>query len=62
MNKGCFLMCAGCSRKVKRNGLKKGEYYCDVAECVVSNGVVTDDMDATNCVKNGCYQQKEESE
>ena len=52
-------MCAGCSRKVKRKGLKKGEYYCDVAECVVPNGVVTDDMDATNCVKNGLYRQKE---
>ena len=48
--------CGECSRKVKRNGLKKGEYYCDVVAGTPMNGIVTYDTDGSHCVKLNVFR------
>lgn len=56
--KGNFTMCGGCSRREKREGMEVGNYYCAIADSVLTNdGVITNDTDATNCVRNGWYKQ-----
>ena len=56
--KGNFPMCGGCSRREKREGMIDGNYYCAIADSVLTNGgVITNDTDATNCVRNGWYKQ-----
>ena len=52
---GFFPMCIGCSRKEKREGLRVGDYYCNVAKAFLPSGVVSYDTDATDCVKKGLY-------
>ena len=52
---GSFLMCAECSCKEKLGELRKDEYYCRYATNVFPNGIVTADVDATNCIKQGWY-------
>lgn len=47
---GYFVRCIDCSRKEKREGLSKGEYYCSFATAIFPDGIVTDDVDATKCV------------
>ena len=54
--KGNFPMCGGCSRKEKRESLSKGEYYCSVATAFLPNGIVTDDVDATKCVRERWFR------
>lgn len=51
-----FPLCAGCSRKTKREGLGENEYYCSNAENVFRDGIITDNIDATSCVRNGWYK------
>lgn len=51
-----FPRCGGCSRREKREGMKKDEYYCAIADAILPNGVVTNDTDATNCARNGWYK------
>lgn len=55
-NIGVFPLCGGCSRRERREGLKDGEFYCSVATDILPNGVVTNDIDATECVRNGSYK------
>jgi len=50
-----FPLCEGCSRREKREGLEESEYYCAIAETILSKAVVTNDTDATNCVRIGWY-------
>ena len=51
-----FPFCGGCSRKKEREGLGAGEYYCVIADAIMKNGgVVTDDVDATECTENEWY-------
>ena len=47
--------CAGCSRKVKRQKLKAGEYFCHIVADTLMNGIVSGDIDGTNCVEMGVY-------
>lgn len=47
--------CGNCSRKIKKEGLAKDEYYCDVLIDTPMKGVVTPDIDGTNCVERGFY-------
>lgn len=47
--KGCFLMCAGCTRKEIRKEMKVGEYYCCFVDGVLPDGKVAHDTDATKC-------------
>lgn len=51
-----FPLCGGCSHKEKGRGLKDGEYFCSIAEVILPTSIVTDDVDATGCVKNGWYR------
>lgn len=52
---GIFPLCGGCSRREKRDDLGEGEYYCAKVEAILPNGVVTNDIDATDCVRDGWY-------
>lgn len=51
-----FPLCGGCSRRERREGLENGVYYCAIADTILTNGNVTNDTDATNCVRNGWYK------
>lgn len=51
-----FPLCGGCSRRERREGLEVGEYFCAIADSILSQGKVTNDTDATNCVRNGWYK------
>lgn len=53
---GNFALCAGCSRKEIREGLGKGKYYCRFVDGIIQNGIVTNDIDATECVRKGLYR------
>ena len=53
---GYFVRCIDCSRKEKREGLSEGEYYCSVATAILSDGIVTDDVDATKCVRERWFR------
>ena len=48
--------CGNCSRKIKKEGLAKDEYYCDVLVDTPMKGVVTPDIDGTHCVNIGIYK------
>lgn len=47
--------CAGCSRKVKRQELKVGEYFCPIVADTPMKGIVSGDIDGTKCVELGAY-------
>ncbi len=53
---GNFPLCEGCSRKVKREECGEGEFYCYYAEDVFPNGIVTGDVDGTDCYNKGLYK------
>lgn len=53
---GYFGRCVDCSRKEKREGLGEGEYYCSVAIAIFLNGIVTNDVDATKCVRERWFR------
>lgn len=48
--------CGDCSRKTKKKGMAKDEYYCDVLNDTPMKGIVTSDIDGTNCVEIGTYK------
>jgi hypothetical protein len=50
-----FPLCGGCSRRERREELEDEEYYCAIADSILPKGNVTNDTDATNCVRNGWY-------
>ena len=45
--------CGNCLRKIKKEGLAKDEYYCDVLIDTPMKGIVTSDTDGTLCIKLG---------
>lgn len=47
--------CGNCSRKTKKEGLSKNEYYCDVLADTPMRGVVTSDIDGTHCIESDAY-------
>lgn len=47
--------CAGCSRKVKRQELKAGVYFCEIVAHTPMKGIVSEDTDGTHCVEIGVY-------
>ncbi len=53
--------CGNCSRKIKKEGLSKDEYYCDVFIDTPMKGVVTSDTDGTHCVELGVYEPIQQS-
>lgn len=54
---GSLLMCGGCSRKVKKENIVYGEYYCKLIDGIIPNGIVASTTDATECVKKGWYKE-----
>lgn len=46
-NSKCFIFCGSCSKKVKKDNLREGEYYCPFAD--TKNGIVYSTTDATEC-------------
>lgn len=52
-----FHFCGECSHKEKREHLKEGEFYCSIAATILSNGIITYDTDASNCVQEGWFIQ-----
>ena len=48
--------CGNCSRKVKKEGMVKDEYFCDVLIDAPIKGIVTFDTDGTHCVELGVYR------
>ena len=53
--------CGNCLRKIKKEGLAKGEYYCDVLINTPMKGVVTSDTEGTRCVELGVYKPLQQS-
>lgn len=51
-----FALCGLCAHKEKRKGLAENEFYCLYAEDVFPNGIVTADIDGTDCVNKGIYK------
>lgn len=54
-NKKGIPYCAGCSRKVKRQELNAGEYFCPIVADTPMKGIVSGDIDGTKCVELGVY-------
>jgi hypothetical protein len=48
--------CGNCSRKIRKEGRAKGEYYCDVVIDTPMKGIVTSDTDGSLCVEHGVYR------
>ena len=48
--------CGNCSRKTKKEGMDKDQYYCDVVVDTPIKGIVTSDTDGTHCVELGHYK------
>ena len=48
--------CGNCSRKTKKKGMTKDEYFCDVLIDTPRRGVVTSDIDGTYCEEMGVYK------
>lgn len=48
--------CGNCFRKTNKEGLAKGEYYCDILADTPMKGIVTFDTDGTHCVELGIYR------
>lgn len=48
--------CGSCSRKIKKEGLAKDEYYCDALIDTPMKGIVTSDIDGTHCIELGVYR------
>ena len=55
-NLGNFPLCGGCSHRESREGLKEGELYCAIVEAIIPNGIISNNTDATNCVRNNWYE------
>ena len=47
--------CGNCSHKIKKDGLVKDEYYCDVVVDTPMKGIVTSDTDGIRCLELGLY-------
>lgn len=49
---GLFKMCGYCSKKVKQDGLRQGEYYCLVTDNIVfdssDNAMMCNEFDGAN--------------
>ena len=52
--------CGNCSRKTKKEGQVKDEYYCDVLIDTPMKGIVTLDTDGTRCIELGFYKPIEQ--
>lgn len=51
-----FRICAECCNKQAKVGLVKGQYYCHLVDGILPNGVVQDDTDATECVRQSWFR------
>lgn len=50
-----FPICGNCSQKEQKSNLKQGCFYCRYAIGIFDKGIVTEDIDATDCVNKGYY-------
>lgn len=50
-----FPVCGNCSQKENRNNHNKESYYCRYAVDIFKDGIVTNDIDGTECLLNGNY-------
>ena len=50
-----FPICGNCSQKEMRKDLKLGCFYCRFSVGIFDKGIVTQDVDATECVKKGHF-------
>lgn len=48
--------CGNCSHKMKKEGLAKDEYYCEVLIDTPMKGIVTSDTDGTRCLELDVYK------
>lgn len=56
MNESQFFMCLDCANKQSSDQLPKGKYYCPYVKGVFPDGIVSFDIDATECVRNGIFR------
>ena len=50
-----FPVCGNCSQKEERTNLKHGCFYCHYVVDIFKNGIVTNDIDGTECLHHGYY-------
>lgn len=60
MKKNSLIVCAGCANKQKSEKLGKGEYYCKVVDGIIPSGIITFDIDATKCIRDGVFKRVKE--
>lgn len=49
-------MCLDCANKQSSDQLPKGKYYCPYVKGIFPDGIVSFDIDATECVRNGIFR------
>lgn len=52
-----FPMCIDCVNKQSSDQLPKGKYYCPYVKGIFPDGIVSFDIDATECVRNGIFRE-----
>lgn len=52
-----FPMCIDCVNKQSSGQLPKGKYYCPYVKGIFPDGIVSFDIDATECVRNGIFRE-----
>lgn len=60
MIENAFKWCIDCSNKQSLPHLPKGSFYCSFATHIFPNGVITGDIDASQCIKDGIYTEVEQ--
>ena len=56
MNESQLFMCLDCANKQSNPQLPKGSFYCRYAQGVFPDGIVSFDIDATECVRIGVFK------
>lgn len=58
MDNNGFKMCVDCANKqfVDLDTDGRAMYYCAIVDGIVSNGIVYDSTDATDCIKCGLFK------
>lgn len=61
MEENQFPMCIDCANKQYSDQLPRGKYYCPYVKSVFPDGIVSFDIDATECVRIGIFKAKKTS-
>lgn len=62
MKENSFQMCIDCANKQSSPQLPDGMYYCPYVQDILPNGIIHYSTDATECVRNGVFREKESKE